>query len=259
MRRGLKTCLHGIIAAWIAGFTAVPCLQAEQKADSQGEWIQLFNGKNLKGWVPKFVGHDLGVNYKNTFIVKDGLLTVCYDNYKQWQENFGHLFYKDEFSHYILRIEYRFTGDQLKDAPDWAYRNSGVMMHGQNPATMKKDQWFPASVEAQFLGGHPDGKKKRNTLDLYTPGTYVCQGQQSDKLEHIKSEGPTIHGDEWVSIEVEVHGGEVIRHKIGGKVVLEYKQPRLDDGTLLERGTISLQAESHPIQFRKIEIKVLKK
>lgn len=237
----------------------MPCLQAEDQGDGKGAWIQLFNGKDLAGWVPKFVGYDLGVNYKNTFIVKDGLLTVCYDNYKEWQDNFGHLFYKDEFSRYILRVEYRFTGNQLKGAPDWAYRNSGVMMHGQSAATMRKDQLFPASIEAQLLGGHPGTEEKRNTLDLYTPGTYVCQHQQADKLHHLKSIGPTIHDDSWVSVEIEVHGGEVIRHKIGGKVVLEYKQPRLDDGTPLEKGTISLQAESHPIQFRKIELKVLEK
>lgn len=248
-----------MMAACIVGCAALPCLQAEDQGDGKGAWIQLFNGKDLAGWVPKFVGYDLGVNYKNTFIVKDGLLTVCYDNYKEWQDNFGHLFYKDEFSRYILRVEYRFTGNQLKGAPDWAYRNSGVMMHGQSAATMRKDQLFPASIEAQLLGGHPGTEEKRNTLDLYTPGTYVCQHQQADKLHHLKSIGPTIHDDSWVSVEIEVHGGEVIRHKIGGKVVLEYKQPRLDDGTPLEKGTISLQAESHPIQFRKIELKVLEK
>lgn len=243
----------------LAGLIAVSGLQAQDpQGKEQGEWIQLFNGRDLTGWTPKFVGYDLGVNYKNTFHVRDGLLTVCYAKYKQWHDNFGHLFYKNEFSHYRLRLEYRFIGDQLANAPGWAYRNSGVMMHGQSAATMGKYQQFPVSIEAQLLGGRPGSKVKRSTLDLYTPGTYVCQNQQADKLHHLKSEGPTIHDNQWVSVEIEVHGGKFVRHKIGGEVVLEYEQPRLDDGTPLEKGTISIQAESHPVQFRKIELQVLK-
>jgi hypothetical protein len=253
----MKIHLHGLPALCVVCWLSLSGVRADDKVEKQGQWIQLFNGKDLHGWVPKFVGYDLGVNYKNTFLVKDGLLTVCYDNYKQWQDNFGHLFYKGEFSHYILRVEYRFVGSQLKNAPDWAYRNSGIMFHGQSAASMGKDQHFPASIEAQLLGGHPGGKSKRNTLDLYTPGTYVCQQQPSDKLHHIKSTGPTIDDDRWVTVEIEVHGGDIVRHKIGGQVVLEYQQPRLDDGSPLAKGTISLQAESHPIQFRKIELKLV--
>ena len=92
----------------------------DTKKAASGEWIQLFNGKDLTGWTPKFRGHDLGVNYKNTFRVKDGILQVAYDKYDKWGEFFGHLFYKDEFSHYILRAEYRFVGDQVEGGPKWA-------------------------------------------------------------------------------------------------------------------------------------------
>jgi hypothetical protein len=52
---------------------------------------------------------------------------------------------------------------------------------------------------------------------------------------------------------------EVIRHKIDGRVVLESTKPQLNDGTLLEKGSISLQAESRPTDFRKIEVKIIKK
>jgi hypothetical protein len=54
-----------------------------------------------------------------------------------------------------------------------------------------------------------------------------------------------------------------------GKVVLQYDKPQLDprdaeakkliqgDKVLLEKGYISLQSESHPIEFRKVELQVL--
>ena len=40
------------------------------------DWIQLFNGKDLEGWTPKFTGYPLGVNHLNTFRVEDGLFKV---------------------------------------------------------------------------------------------------------------------------------------------------------------------------------------
>lgn len=245
-----------ILAALALSVTWVAC-----KADDQGEggWIQLFNGKDLDGWTPKFKGHDAGVNYKDTFVVEDGMLRVKYDNYEKWEGSYGHLFYKSEFSHYILRCEYRFTGGQVKGAPGWAFRNNGLMIHGQPVADMGKDQEFPASIEVQLLGGHPNGKGTRPTLNLCTPGTQVVYNGKLDKRHCISAGSPTFHGDQWVTVEIEVRGSKVVRHKVGGKVVMEYKAPQLDDGTLLEKGTISIQAESHPTDFRRIEVKVLKK
>ena len=153
------------------------------QTETQEEWIQLFNGKDLTGWTPKIRGHELGMNYGDTFRVTDGLLTVSYDKYipqdflsmdgknkKSW-EKFGHLFYKDSFSNYILRVEYRFTGDQVENGPGWAFRNNGLMLHGQDPAKMTKNQKFPVSIEVQLLGAGETGE--RSTLILCTPGTNV--------------------------------------------------------------------------------------
>lgn len=156
--------LSMLIGAFGLAFTA-------SAADREGKWIQLFNGKDLKDWTPKIRYHEVGENFNNTFRVVDGLLTVSYDQYDEFNETFGHLFYKNTFSNYRLRIEYRFIGEQCKGGPGWAFRNSGAMLHGQSPETMKKDQDFPASIEAQLLGGK--GKGKRTTSNLCTPGTHV--------------------------------------------------------------------------------------
>ena len=255
---------QSMAAAIVFSLSLVACeadhhKKAETKDAQDGEWIQLFNGKNLDGWTPKFNGQDAGVNFKDTFVVEDGLLRVKYDKYDKWENIFGHLFYKSEFSHYILRVEYRFVGEQVKGGPGWALRNNGLMVHGQTLESMGKNQKFPTSIEVQLLGGSPDGKEERSTMNLCTPGTHVVLNDKLDKRHCISSGGPTFHGEKWVSVELEVRGSEVIRHKVDGKVVMEYKAPQLNDGTLLEKGTISIQAESHPTDFRKIEIKVLKK
>lgn len=236
-------------------------------ADKPDEWIQLFNGKDLTGWIPKIKGQKLGDNWNDTFRVEDGVIKVGYDKYDKFDQRFGHLFYEKPFSNYILRVEYRFVGEQVKDGPSWAYRNSGVMFHGQDPATMAVEQEFPVSIEAQFMGGN--GKDKRSTLNVCTPGTNIVLNGKLHKDHCTNSTSATYHGDQWVTVEIEVHGNDLIRHRIDGKTVLEYTKPQLDpddkwakplikDGNLmLSGGSISLQSESHPCEFRKVEIKIL--
>ena len=141
-----------------------------QESPGEGEWIQLLM-QDTEGWTPKFRGSEYGENYKNTFQVKDGVIRVSYDEYEEFDNRFGHLFYRDSFSNYILRVEYRFVGEQCPGGPSWAIRNSGAMLHCQDPKTMSVEQEFPVSIEAQLLGGL--GEVKRTTGNLCTPGTNV--------------------------------------------------------------------------------------
>lgn len=237
---------------------------AAEPAPSADGWISLFNGKDLTGWTPKITGYDLGDNHANTFRVEDGILKVSYDQYKAFDGKFGHLFYKDKFSHYRLRIEYRFVGQQAPGGPGWAFRNSGAMLHCQAPETMRKEQEFPVSIEVQFLGGN--GRDERSTGNLCTPGTNVVMNGKLFTPHCTSSRSKTYHGDQWVTAEVEVHGSGDVRHYINGELVLQYQEPQLDerdadakrlivDGNkMLDAGYISLQAESHPVEFRRVEI-----
>lgn len=234
-----------------------------------GEWKSLFNGKDLEGWTPKITGQKLGDDPYKTFRVEDGVLKVRYDNYPEFKGQFGHLFYKESFSKYKLRLEYRFVGQQVKGGPGWAIRNSGVMIHGQSPETMRVDQEFPVSIEVQYLGG--DGKNPRPTGNLCTPGTHVVMDGKLLTRHCTNSTSKTFHGDTWVRSEVIAMGGGRIAHYIDGQKVLEYEQAQYDDKdpdgkVLLQKadgkriipgGYLSLQAESHPVEFRRIEIQRL--
>ncbi len=222
------------------------------------EWVQLFNGKDLTGWTPKIRGYELGDNYGDTFRVEDGVLKVVYekDKYEAYDARFGHLFYEKPFSHYVIRVEYRFVGEQCNGGPGWAKRNSGIMVHGQAAETMQKDQDFPASIEVQLLGGMDASEKP--TANLCTPGTNVVMNGKLFKPHCTKSRSKTFRGDQWVTVEVEVHGSKSIKHVVNGETVLEYTQPQRNDGALLESGTISLQSESHPVEFRKVELRQLR-
>ena len=245
----------------LLSFIVLTC--TEEKA-TEPQWISLFNGENLDGWTPKFAGHELGDNYLNTFRVEDGLLKASYDNYEKFGDKFGHLFYKDKFSRYKLRAEYRFVGDQVAEGPAWALRNNGLMLHCQDPATMGIEQDFPVSIEVQLLGGSGEGE--RSTGNLCTPGTNVLLNGELEMQHCIDSASETYHGDQWVTCEVEVFGGDSMIHIINGETVLAYEKPQYDerdadaqkliqDGNLIiTEGFIAIQAESHPTEFRKIEL-----
>ena len=242
--------------------------QPAPSAADKKEWIPLFDGKSLEGWIPKIAKYETGVNYGNTFRVENGVLKVVYDKdeYPTFGDRFGHLFYKTPFSHYIVAVEYRFVGDQATDGPAWAFRNSGVMIHGQPAETMKKDQDFPICIEGQLLGGRGDGTA-RSTANLCTPGTNVVMNGKLETRHCINSTSKTFDGDQWVRAEFEVHGGGEIIHRVNGEEVLRYEQPQMGggnvaghdpalkkDGVILTSGSISLQAESHPVEFRKVEL-----
>ena len=139
-----------------------------KKASRSQDWIQLFNGKDMDGWTIKMAKHPLGENYNNTFRVEDGLLVTRYDEYEKFDGEYGHIFYKNPYSHYKLRVEYRIVGEQVPGGAGWAIKNSGVMFHAQAPESMLLNQEFPVSIEAQFLGGLGDGE--RTTGNLCTPG-----------------------------------------------------------------------------------------
>jgi hypothetical protein len=233
------------------------------------EWIELFNGQDLTGWTPKIAGYKAGDNFADTFRVKDGVIVVSYDKYDgDFNDRFGHLFYKEPCSDYLLQFEYRIVGEQAPNAPEWALRNSGVMIHGQSPESMSLDQDFPVSIEVQYLAG--DGKQPRSTANLCTPGTHVVMNGKLHTPHCTNSTSKTFYGDQWVSAEIEVHGGGMIRHKINSETVMEYSEPQLDEKDpnakkLLEAGaskkltggTISLQSEGHPVEFRNIRLKKL--
>ncbi|HSC27966.1 MAG TPA: DUF1080 domain-containing protein, partial [Vicinamibacterales bacterium] len=204
--------------------------------------------------------------------VENGLLQVRYDKWPTFTNEFGHLFYQEAFSHYVLAAEYRFVGDQARTTRKdlgWAVRNNGLMLHSQAPQTVLKDQDFPSSIEVQLLGGLGDGRP-RPTANLCTPGTHVEIDGRLYTQHCISSRSKTYHGDQWVRVEVVVHGGELISHRIDGETVLEYSKPQIGgdnvrpvdstvkvDGTPLTGGYIALQAESAPIDFRKVELQRL--
>lgn len=242
----------GSVKHWVLGLS-LALTAAAVSADDRSEWAELFNGKDLDDWEVKFTGYEVGVNARDTFRVEDGLLKVRYDDYETFDDHFGHIFYNKPFSYYKLEVEYRFVGDQVPGGPEWAFRNNGIMFHAQAPETMARDQAFPDSIEYQILGG--DGDSERSTGNLCTPGSNVIMDGVFRPDHCIESGGPTLHGDQWATAKIVVHGSERVQHFVNGEQVMEYTHPMLTaDGSLMDSGYIALQAESHPTDIRAVRI-----
>jgi len=248
---------------------AIVSFSPKNKETRKNEWQNLFNGKNLDGWVVKFYHHDLGDNYANTFRVEDGKIQVNYDDYKEFNNRYGHLFYQTPFSSFHLKFEYRFTDQWMKDAPSYTYRNSGIMFHSQNPKTILKEQDWPISVEYQILADAGDGKP-RPTGNMCSPGTEVFFKGEKYPQHCINSSSETYNWNEWISGELIVYSDSLVIHIVNGETVLEYTKPQIGggvangfdedikiDGKPLTEGYIGLQAEGQGIEFREIKIKKL--
>ena len=246
----------------------------------QEEWIALFNGEDLSDWTIKFANQDLDVNFRNTFRVKDRMIRIAYDAYNTFDDAYAHMYFKKPFSYYKLRFDYRFTGQQVKGGENWNVRNSGIMLHSQSAESNDYGQYFPVSIEIQLLGGLDTGE--RTTGNVCTPGTALVLNGKLDDRHCINSNSKTYHGDQWVNVEVIVMGGESIAHIIENDTVLKYQFPQIgggftnpklgekdwtsrgvvqskdiwiaQSGKILTKGYISLQAESHPIDFKNIEL-----
>lgn len=243
-------------------------LHARQKTATpqKGKWVSLFNGKDIKDWIVKIHHHETGDNFGNTFRVQDGIIQVRYDQYGDFNDQFGHLYYKTPFSYYHLKLEYRFVGKWVTTAPSYTVLNSGIMFHSQDPRTMPKEQNWPISIEMQFLAGLGDGKQ-RPTGNMCSPGTNIVYKGVLDTRHCINSSSKTYEGEQWVRAELIVLGDSLITHIINGDTVLQYSKPQIgggvverfdpavkQDGKILSEGFIALQSEGQPIDFRNVQI-----
>ncbi|HKK77872.1 MAG TPA: DUF1080 domain-containing protein [Saprospiraceae bacterium] len=260
-------------------FLLMACEPTTTTDPNQEEWMDLFNGKDLSGWDIKIAGHEVNDNYKETVLVQDSMIRISYDQYDNFDEKYGHIYYQEPFSYYKIRFDYRFVGEQTEGGAVWNVRNSGLMFHSQSAASNEFGQHFPVSIELQLLGGLGEGE--RTTGNVCTPGTAVVMGDTINYQHCINSSSETYHGDQWVSAEAIVLGGEEMIFLIEGDTVLQFDKPQLTkgfinaqggedwsnfgfeddieawqqrDGEVLTEGYIALQAESHPIDFKNIRL-----
>lgn len=242
-------------------FGVSACASIDQQPAAP-QWQSIFDGETLTGWTPKIIGHPLGADPDNIFRVEDGALVVSYDQVETFDNTFGHLFFEIPASDYRLRFEYKFFVEQAAGGPAWAFMNSGVMAHTQAPETMRVDQAFPISVEAQLLGT-AEATPGRTTANICTPGTHIVMSGELITEHCINSQTLAAPADTWISFELDVRAGETMRLSIADAPAFLLESPEYDPADpdvaklglsgAVTQGYFALQAESHPVAFRNIE------
>lgn len=255
----------GLISLLLLGLFFQSCNPSE-KVNYEKNWIDLFNGQDLQDWKIKIADYPLDENFGNTFRVEDSLLKVSYDQYNDsLKGRWGHIFYKDKFSAYLLVAEYRFYGEQVADGEEWAFMNNGLMLHSQSPESMLEDQDYPISLECQLLGS--EDSIQRPNGNICSPGTHIHMDGELITEHCINSKSKPSPGREWTTVQALVLGDSVIRHIVGKDTVMTYEKPIVgggvvhdfdpaakEDGKPLKEGYIALQSESFPTEFRKVRL-----
>jgi hypothetical protein len=244
----------------------VSCHSNKITSDKSGnkKWISLFNGKDLQHWTPKIVGFKAGQNFGNTFRVENDILSTRYNAYDSFRNRFGALYYDKPFTNYRLKVDYRFVGELTAGAPSWGYKDGGIQYHCQSPQSLDVDQNFPVCLEFNLHGGN--GKDENPTGDICASGMYIeIDGKRNTSYCTPPTIKRTFAGDEWITAEIDVRDGK-ITHYVNGEQVIHFENPRYDStnvpakkmiiaaNDLVKSGYISLQSNSHPMDFRKIEI-----
>ena len=210
---------------------AVPPIAASQnfthdgKPLSLGEKVELFNGKDTKGW--KAFVPDLSKDGKDpmsVWSVQDGVLQCA-------GRPIGYIQTEALYDSYVLELEWRFD-------PAKGPGNSGVLLR-----TIGDDTVWPKSMEAQL--------HSRNAGDFWNIGEYTATVDKSrtDGRHTVKmrdtNEKPL---GEWNKYRIVVNGG-TIELWVNGLL------QNVATGVEVNKGRIALQSEGAYIEFRNIALR----
>jgi hypothetical protein len=201
----------------------------------------LFNGKDLTGWHVDVPEMDSNQAAKNPFIIRNGML-VSMGNPQ------GHLITDSVYKNYRLQVEYRFAGKP---------GNCGVLLHASTPRALYK--MFPKSIEAQMEHTNAGDfwcivedikvknmEKRRGPKKLWG----ITEGKER-RIKNLTDHSEKPLG-QWNTMTIECIKNN-IRIWVNGELAND------GYGCTASQGQIALQAEGSEVEFRKVEITLLKK
>ena len=232
-------CVLGALAACHSSSEDDHGAQAIAGAAAKLEKIELFNGKDLKGWHADVPDADKDKNVPPSFVVRDGVL-VSQGNPP------GHLITDASFSDYRLVVEYRWPGEP---------GNCGVLVHASTPRRLYG--MFPQSIECQLHVGNagdfwcigeditvPDMEQRRGPKDKWG-----VDGDRARRILNLTDDSEKPAG-EWNEMVIECRGRTV-------DVWVNGVQVNHGTDCTADKGQIALQAEGAACEFRKIELSPL--
>lgn len=202
--------------------------------------IELFNGKDLSGWVIEGpTEFDNKGNKGPIWVADNGMITCRVNNRK----SYGFLRYdKKQFADFVFSLEYRLSE---KEMPKQSPCNSGIGIR-TGVYDPKKSDSPPsrAGYEIQLLDDAMKNPDKHSTGSLYR---YIAPS--------VKAVKPA---PEWNKIEIECKGPRIMVTLNGEKII------DVDQTTVEEiknkplKGYVCVQNHGGKVDFRNLRVKELK-
>ena len=202
--------------------------------------IELFNGKDLSGWVvdgpTEFENKG---NKEPIWVAENGMITCRVNNRK----SYGFLRYdKNQFADFVFSLEYRLSEKEL---PKQSPCNSGIGIRTGVYDPQKSDSPpSRAGYEIQLLDDAMKNPDKHSTGSLYR---YIVP-----KVKAVKP------APEWNKIEIECKGPRIMVTLNGEKII------DVDQTTVEEiknkplKGYVCVQNHGGKVDFRNLRVKELK-
>jgi len=197
-------------------------------AEKPATAVELFNGKDLKGW--RYESLDKDIPMDKVWSVRDGVVSCT-------GTPAGYIVSeKDDYADYMLTLQWRWPGKG---------GNNGVLVHTTTPRELGV---WPKSLEVQLGSG--------DAGDFWVIGTTIdvenAEQRRRDRRHLNLTDGSEKSLGEWNDMEITCRGDEVVV-KVNGKLVNHATD------CSARRGAIALQSEGTPIEFRKVRLQQLTK
>ena len=220
-----------------SGFAFLCALFLMTACCEKSSTIELFNGKDLTGW--KYFVAEGGDKVANSvYTVKDGVIHIV-------GEPFGCMYTEQAYADYDLHVEWRFPNPEQAEHP--GKLNSGIFLHVQ-PA----HKLWPNSIECQLFSSRVGDFVLLGGSDLAE--FVVPEGEERPEYPVVKrfeesSENPL---GEWNSADIRCEGDQIT-------VIINGVLQNIGTKSMYSNGSIGLQSEGAPIEFRNITLTPIKK
>jgi len=266
-----------VFLTFACSLIAAPLAAESPGRDDDGEWIELFDGTSLDGWVAHLGdrGDETSLTLDEIFTVQDGTIHTYKGAANRSKQYSANLRTEATFSRYHLKVEYRWLENRFRPRHA-SVRDAGIMFHIHSDIGAV----WPPCLEMQLGEGQPYAPYV--TGDLWVLGPTRATSRSKD-LFYDPEAPPMLFGEtgkadlsgrsnytfvtvektkgEWQVAEVIVHGAERAEFYLNGTLMNVATDLQFQDADgnwqPLESGHISLQAEWAELQYRSVKLKKL--
>lgn len=252
----MRGCLPGGIVLAAVVLVSAPNASAQGFSKADSGWSPLFNGTDFTGLYSRMYDQSVSTQVDPVFKVSNGTIQVAVGG--------GHMGTQKKYSHYRMRVEYRFEADNPT-------HNAGLMYHVDESVARMSNRWS-RSIECQMKQNETGSAfsiqqvtfttkvvAKTNFANYSPTGVDVQVCASGCDGRNYKGSPLIPGGTRWNRMEVVVRGSDSAAHLINDTTVFRLWNIRLFNAADTPNGPygtggIALQAEGAALSYRNWEV-----